>query len=113
MSIKITEKAAEEIKRVMGDEKYSLEEHSLRVGVAGGGCGGFQYSLGFEKNADVELKDFLVSEQYGVQVLVDKKSDLFLDGTTIDFYSGLERRGFVFSNPQAKNSCGCGSSFSA
>jgi len=55
----------------------------------------------------------LVTEQHGIKVLVDKKSDLFLDGTVIDFYEGLEKRGFTFENPNAVKSCGCGSSFSA
>lgn len=113
MSIKITETAATEIKRVMEEQKMENEEYSLKVGVAGGGCAGFSYSLGFEKTSDLAEKDNSFSEQFGIKVAVDKKSDLFLDGTTIDFYTGLERRGFTFDNPQAKNSCGCGSSFSA
>ena len=110
MSITITEKAAGEIKRVMSDQKMG-EDMCLRVGVAGGGCSGFQYALGFDKSFDA-TKD-LVNEQHGIKVLVDKKSDLFLDGTTIDFYEGLEKRGFTFENPNAVKSCGCGSSFSA
>lgn len=83
----------------------------LRVGVAGGGCSGFQYSLGFDDAADA-TKDHVV-DMHGVKVAVDKKSALYLDGTTIDYYSGLDRRGFVFNNPNAVKSCGCGSSFSA
>jgi len=110
MSVNITERAAEEIKRVISD-KSMPQETALRIGVAGGGCSGFQYSLGFDTAMD-EVKD-LVTEQHGIRVAVDKKSDLFLDGTTIDFYDGLEKRGFTFDNPNAVKSCGCGSSFSA
>lgn len=110
MAICLTEKAASEIKRVIADQKLT-DLTVLRVGVAGGGCSGFQYSLGFDSSVDPE-KD-LVAEQHGIQVAVDKKSDLYLDGTTIDFHDGLDRRGFTFDNPNAVKSCGCGSSFSA
>lgn len=110
MSLTLTEKAAKEIKRVIDEQKLP-DGTVLRIGVAGGGCSGFQYSLGFDSNTD-EAKDF-VSEQHGLRVAVDKKSDLFLDGTTLDFYDGLEKRGFTFNNPNAVKSCGCGSSFSA
>jgi iron-sulfur cluster assembly accessory protein len=110
MSITITESAAKEIKRVITEQ--SLPEGTvLRIGVVGGGCSGFQYSLGFDQKTDT-TKD-QVAEQHGVPVAVDKKSLLFLDGTTVDFYEGLERRGFTFENPNAVKSCGCGSSFSA
>ena len=81
------------------------------LGVLGGGCSGFQYSFNFTDQYDTKTDMFV--EQNGVGVVVDKKSDLFLDGTTIDFYSGLDKRGFVFDNPNAVKSCGCGSSFSA
>jgi iron-sulfur cluster assembly protein len=83
----------------------------LRIGVVGGGCSGFQYSLGFDEGSD-PLKD-VIEEHHGVTVAVDKKSELFLDGTVLDFYDGLEKRGFTFNNPNAVKSCGCGSSFSA
>jgi iron-sulfur cluster assembly protein len=110
MSITITEKAAKEIQRVLTEQKMS-ESTVLRIGVAGGGCSGFQYSLGFDDKTDA-AKDH-VSQQHGVPVAVDKKSLLFLDGTTVDFYDGIEKRGFTFENPNAVKSCGCGSSFSA
>ncbi len=110
MSLTVTESAVKEIQRVIGEQSMP-EETMLRVGVVGGGCSGFQYSLGFDQAAD-ESKDH-VSEQHGIKVAVDKKSALFLDGTTIDFYEGLEKRGFTFDNPNAVKSCGCGSSFSA
>jgi iron-sulfur cluster assembly protein len=110
MAITITEKAAKEIQRVMSEQKMP-ESTMLRIGVVGGGCSGFQYSLGFDDKTD-EIKDEL-SEQHGIRVAVDRKSDLYLDGTVLDFYDGLEKRGFTFNNPNAVKSCGCGSSFSA
>jgi iron-sulfur cluster assembly protein len=110
MSVTITETAAKEIKRVFTEQNLP-QGTVLRIGVVGGGCSGFQYSLGFDQKTDA-AKDH-VGEQHGVPVAVDKKSLLFLDGTTVDFYEGLERRGFTFDNPNAVKSCGCGSSFSA
>lgn len=105
----ITEKAAGEMNRVLSDKKLP-ESTVLRIGVAGGGCSGFSYSLGFDDKCD-EMND-VVSEQHGLKVAVDRKSALYLEGTTIDFYDGIERRGFTFDNPNSKKSCGCGSSFS-
>ena|SRR5579863_2518248 len=111
MSVTITEKAAKEIQRVLTEQKMP-EATVLRVGVAGGGCSGFQYSLGFDDNSPDTAKDHVTS-QHGIAVAVDKKSYLFLDGTTIDFYEGLDKRGFTFDNPNAVKTCGCGHSFSA
>ena len=108
--VALTEKAASEVKRAMAEAKLP-EETVLRIGVAGGGCSGFQYKLGFDAAANSE-KDH-VTEQHGVKVAVDKKSDLYLDGTMIDWIETLERRGFHFENPNVTRSCGCGSSFSA
>lgn len=110
MSVMLTEKAAGEIKRVMTEQKMP-ETSFLRIGVAGGGCSGFQYVLGFD-NATDPAKD-QVSEQHGIKVAVDKKSSLYLDGTTVDFMDELNQRGFKFNNPNVVKSCGCGSSFSA
>ncbi|MFN9375057.1 MAG: HesB/IscA family protein [Planctomycetaceae bacterium] len=109
MPITLTEKAAKEVQRVMSDKQ--LANMVLRIGVVGGGCSGFQYSLGFDEASDPQ-KD-VIEEHHGVKVAVDKKSELFLDGTVLDFYDGLEKRGFTFNNPNAVKSCGCGSSFSA
>jgi iron-sulfur cluster assembly protein len=110
MAILLTEKAANEVKRIMDDQK--LEEGTvLRVGVTGGGCSGFSYALGFDKQFDEKIDSRY--EYHGVPVVVDKKSALYLDGTTVDFYDGIERRGFTFDNPNAVKSCGCGSSFQA
>lgn len=110
MAITVTEKAAGEIQRVI-QEKQMPGTTVLRIGIAAGGCSGFSYKLGFDEATD-PTKDH-VSSQHGVAVAVDKKSALYLDGTTLDFYDGLERRGFTFDNPNAMKSCGCGSSFSA
>lgn len=110
MGLQISETAAGEVKRII-TEKQMPESTVLRVGVAGGGCSGFQYSLGFDDKVD-ESQDF-VSEQHGIKVAVNKKSLLYLDGATVDFYQGLDKRGFTFDNPNAVKSCGCGSSFSA
>lgn len=105
----VTEKAAREVKRVLTDNKMA-ESTVLRIAVAGGGCSGFSYKLGFDTAYDA-AKDH-VSDQHGLKVVVDKKSDLYLDGTTVDYQDGLDRRGFEFNNPNVTKSCGCGSSFS-
>lgn len=101
--IKLTEAAAEEVKKTKEDNTY------LRVAVKGGGCSGFEYSLTLDLTYD-EQTDTL-SNQHGVDVIVDKKSALYLDGTTLDYYTDISKRGFVFNNPNATKSCGCGSSF--
>jgi len=106
--VTVTENAAKEIKRVMEEQKMPANM-VLRIGVSGGGCSGFQYKLGFDDKAD-PAKDFVV-EQHGVPVAVDKKSDLYLDGTTVDFHNGIDKRGFTFNNPNVTKTCGCGSSF--
>ena len=110
MAVQLTEKAAGEIRRVQ--EQQNMEPDTfLRIGVTGGGCSGFSYALGFDKTFDEKID--AKYEYHGVPVVVDKKSALYLDGTTIDFYEGLEARGFKFENPNAVKSCGCGSSFQA
>lgn len=110
MAIILTEKAAAEIQRVRDEQKLE-EEQFLRIGVAGGGCSGFSYTMGFDNSYDVQ-KDTKY-DLHGVQVVVDKKSSLYLDGATIDWYEGLDRRGFTFENPNAVKTCGCGHSFQA
>ena len=110
MAIVITEKAAEEVRRVQVEQSFE-DDMFLRIGVAGGGCSGFNYTLSFD-NAFNEQADSKF-DQHGVAVVVDKKSALYLDGTTVDWYDGLEKRGFTFENPQAVKTCGCGSSFQA
>ena len=110
MAITLTPRAAEEVKKIMADQKLD-EQTVLRVGVSGGGCSGFMYKLAFDKQFDAAADSKY--EQHGVPIVVDKKSALYLDGTTVDFFDGLEKRGFTFENPNAVKSCGCGSSFQA
>ena len=83
----------------------------LRIGIAAGGCSGFSYTLNFDDSFD-EKADTKY-DCHGVAVVVDKKSALYLDGTTVDWYESLEKQGFTFENPNAVKSCGCGSSFQA
>ena len=110
MSLQLTETAAQEIKKVIAEQKMP-KNVALRVGVGGGGCSGFEYKLGFDENVDEQTDT--VCEMHGIRVAVDKKSLLYLDGTEIDFHNGIDKRGFVFNNPNATKSCGCGSSFQA
>ena len=112
MAIKITEKAAGELKTLMQKEiaaENMSPEAGLRVMVVGGGCSGFSYKMGFDENVTENDKVFEVD---GVKVVVDEKSFLFLKETEIDFQDSLMGRGFVFNNPNATGTCGCGSSFS-
>jgi iron-sulfur cluster assembly protein len=105
--IHISEGAADQIKRIQTDEKKETELF-LRVRVVGGGCSGLSYKLDF----DTQLKsDDKVFENHGVKVVTDPKSYLHLIGTELDFSGGLNGKGFTFVNPNAKKSCGCGSSF--
>jgi iron-sulfur cluster assembly protein len=108
LGVSITEKAAEKIKYFAAKDGIS-ENVGLRVAVKGGGCSGLTYDLSI---TDQELETDKVVEQYGVKVMVDKKSYIFLVGTELDFSDGLNGKGFIFSNPNAKKSCGCGTSFS-
>jgi iron-sulfur cluster assembly protein len=108
MPITLTERAASEVKRVMTEQSVP-ESAVLRVGVQGGGCSGFSYSLGFDTETS-EQRD-RVTEIHGIRLAMEKKFDPYLDGTVLDFYDGLERRGFVFNNPNVVKTCGCGSSF--
>ncbi len=105
--VKITVKASKEIKRIMEENKIP-SEFGLRVGVKGGGCSGLTYTLGF----DGETKDGdTVIEDDGVKLFVDGKSLFYLTGTELDFSDGLNGKGFVFNNPNATKTCGCGESF--
>ena len=103
----LTSKAISEVKKIM-QENSIPGEYGLRIGVKGGGCSGLMYTLGF----DSELKDGdKIIDTDGVKIYVDWKSILYLGGTTIDYSDGLTGKGFVFNNPTAKKTCGCGSSF--
>ena len=106
----LTERAAKEIQRVIAEQKFP-DTVWVRIGAKGGGCSGFTYVLDFDRSQPTEFD--LTFPQHGVNVVVDKKSEFFIGGTTLDFNDGLLDRGFVFKNPQATGSCGCGTSFSA
>jgi iron-sulfur cluster assembly protein len=103
----ITPKAVNEVKRIM-QENNVPDNFGLRVGVKGGGCSGLSYSLGFD--ADVRDGDTVI-EQEGIKLMVDGKSLFYLSGTELDFSDGLNGKGFVFNNPNATKTCGCGESF--
>jgi iron-sulfur cluster assembly accessory protein len=105
--IRLTPKAVEMVKDAM--EREGLQGYGIRVGVVGGGCSGFQYSMDFENSA----KDGDLSfEQDGVRLFIDPMSTMYLQNVTVDYVVGLQGAGFKFSNPNAKTTCGCGSSFS-
>ncbi len=107
--IDITEKAIREITRIKSENNIP-DEHALRVGVKGGGCSGFTYQLGFD--GETREGDSVI-EKENVKILIDAKSLFYLTGCTLDFSDGLNGRGFLFNNPNAKKTCGCGESFSA
>jgi len=105
--IEITEKAINQVKRIK-EENSIPSDYALRISVKGGGCSGLTYQLGF----DGELKDGdTVIEKDGLKLYVDGKSLFYLSGTILDFSDGLNGRGFVFNNPNAVKTCGCGESF--
>lgn len=107
--ITISDKAVTEIKRLKASDP-DAKDSNIRVQVVGGGCSGMSYKLGFDRQPPAASdKTF---ERDGVSVLIDAKSYLYLAGTTLDFSDGLNGTGFTFTNPNAKRTCGCGSSFS-
>ncbi|MGC9258832.1 MAG: iron-sulfur cluster insertion protein ErpA [Phycisphaerae bacterium] len=109
MAIVLTETAAKEIKNIIKEQGLSAQA-ALRVGVKGGGCSGFSYVLDLTEDASDTDE---IMESQGIKVLADRKSYLYLNGTEIDFKNEVMGRGFVFKNPNATHTCGCGSSFSA
>jgi iron-sulfur cluster assembly protein len=108
--ITLTEKAVHAVKRIRGDEPGSAGAR-LRIRVLPGGCSGMNYKLDFDTQNPAPGE--LLFAQDGFEVVIDAKSHLFVDGMTIDFRDGLNGSGFVFNNPNAKQTCGCGESFSA
>src|SRR5690349_13747667 len=106
--IEITENAAQQISRLKTQEAQP-EAAILRVQVVAGGCSGYSYKMKFDSNISEGDKVF---EGHGVKLVTDPKSFMYLVGTLLDFSGGLNGKGFVFENPNAKKSCGCGSSFS-
>ena len=110
LTVAISEKAAEKIKYFA--KKDGIEENvGIRVAVKGGGCSGLTYDLKITGDISETDTDKIV-EQHGVKVIVEKKSYIYLVGTELDFSDGLNGKGFVFENPNAKKACGCGTSFS-
>ena len=106
LEIKITERAAKQVRTFA--EKEGMDKYGLRVAVKGGGCSGLTYVLSIDKEA---LPDDRVVEDQGIQIFIPKKSYVFLAGTTLEYSDGLNGKGFVFDNPNAKSACGCGTSF--
>lgn len=109
----LSERAAEEVKRAIAD--YQASESTtdilyLRLRVQGGGCSGFQNKLDLDPTYNDKIDHLF--DIHGVGVVIDKRSLLYLDGATVEFHDDLNKRGFSVTNPQAKGSCGCGSSFS-
>jgi iron-sulfur cluster assembly protein len=111
MPIMLSEAAAKEIKDIIKQQSLPEDNTRLRVGVKGGGCSGFSYLLDLTEEPKAESDEEL--ESHGVKILCDMKSYLYLNGVEIDFKDEVMGRGFVFKNPNATSTCGCGSSFSA
>lgn len=107
--IKVSEKASKHVALLMEDEGFDPKTDFVRVGVKSGGCSGLEYVLNFDKNTTDSDKIF---EDNSVRIIVDKKSFLYLAGTVLEFEGGLNGKGFVFRNPNAQRTCGCGESFS-
>ncbi len=106
--VALTASAVAEIKRLLVAEAVS-PDHGLRVGVKGGGCSGMTYVLGFDNKEETD-EEFMID---GIRVLMNPSHQLYLFGMQVDFQEGLNARGFVFNNPNATKTCGCGTSFSA
>ncbi len=107
--ITLTEKAASEVRRIASEQGAATPLY-LRVRVVGGGCSGFQHKLDLDETVNEKLDELF--EIHGVNVVIDKRSLLYLEGVTVDFHDDLNKRGFSVTNPSAKTTCGCGSSFS-
>ncbi|NRB83306.1 MAG: iron-sulfur cluster assembly accessory protein [Winogradskyella sp.] len=107
--IKVSEQAKKKVVELMGDDGYNPDTDYIRVGVKSGGCSGLSYDLKFDKE---QIEGDKVFEDNGVKIIVDKKSFLYLIGTTLEYSGGLNGTGFVFNNPNANRTCGCGESFS-
>lgn len=105
--INLTEKAVEQVKNIFASENKG-PEFGVRLGVVGGGCSGLSYKIDFDTKKEKDN----VLEFDGVKVFIDLKSSIYLKGVTLDFKDGLNGKGFVFVNPNATNTCGCGESFS-
>lgn len=107
--IKVSETAKKKVVELMQEDGYNAATDFVRVGVKSGGCSGLSYDLQFDKQQQEDDKIF---EDNGIKIIVDKKSFLYLIGTTLEYSGGLNGTGFVFNNPNANRTCGCGESFS-
>ncbi len=107
--IKVSNTAKKKVIELMTDDGFNATTDYVRVGVKSGGCSGLSYDLKFDKEHQEEDKIF---EDNGIKVIVDKKSFLYLIGTTLEYSGGLNGTGFIFNNPNANRTCGCGESFS-
>lgn len=110
MAIELTERAAQEVKTIFEQNSLPADKSYLRLGVKGGGCSGFSYALDLTENKNDNDEEW---EVHGVKVICDPQSYVYLKGVSVDFKDEIMGRGFVFNNPNATGSCGCGSSFSA
>jgi iron-sulfur cluster assembly protein len=106
--ISLTDKAVEKVREILN--KDNKQDHALRIGVKGGGCSGFSYTLDIDK---IYAESDQVFEEKGIKIVVDAKSFIYLSGTQVDYVENLSGSGFSFSNPNATRTCGCGSSFQA
>lgn len=107
--IKVSDQAKAKAVQLMTEDGFNPETDYIRVGVKSGGCSGLEYVLKFDKEkTDADS----VFEDNGIKIVVDKKSILYLAGTTLEYSGGLNGKGFVFNNPNAARTCGCGESFS-
>ncbi|WP_026450884.1 HesB/IscA family protein [Aequorivita capsosiphonis] len=107
--IKVSENAKTKIGQLMAEEGFDMAKDFVRVGVKSGGCSGLSYELKFDHNLGENDKLF---EEKDVKIAIDKKSFLYLVGTILEYSGGLNGKGFVFQNPNANRTCGCGESFS-
>jgi len=107
--IKVSDNAKKKVVQLMTDDGFDATTDYVRVGVKSGGCSGLSYDLKFDNKQQENDKIF---EDNDVKIIVDKKSFLYLVGTTLEFSGGLNGKGFVFNNPNANRTCGCGESFS-
>jgi len=110
-AINLSETAAREIKTIIKQQELPEATTKLRIGVKGGGCSGFSYMLDLTEESKGDSDEEIESQ--GIKILIDNKSLLYLNGTEIDFKDEVMGRGFVFKNPNATSTCGCGSSFTA
>ncbi len=107
--IQVSEIAKNKVIELMADDGYDASKDFVRVGVKSGGCSGLSYELKFDKE---QYENDKIFENNNIKIIVDKKSFLYLVGTTLDYSGGLNGAGFVFKNPNANRTCGCGESFS-